>query len=39
MLFHQFYSRFPTEDVCIEYFKSIRMHQDILRPEYGTAYL
>lgn len=33
MLLHQFHSRFPTEDTCIEYFKTVRMQQGVSCPE------
>lgn len=35
MLLHQFHSRFPTEDACIEYFKNIRMQQGVACPRCG----
>lgn len=33
MLLHQFHSRFPTEEACIEYFKTVRMQQGVPCPE------
>lgn len=36
MLLHQFHSRFPTEDACIEYFKAVRMQQGVSCPECKT---
>lgn len=32
MLLNQFYSKFPTEEACIDYFKSIRMQQGVVCP-------
>lgn len=33
MLLHQFHSRFPTEEACIEYFKTVHMQQGVPCPE------
>ncbi|WP_139025225.1 transposase, partial [Bacteroides thetaiotaomicron] len=32
MLLNQFHSRFPTEEACIDYFKSVRMQQGVVCP-------
>lgn len=32
MLLNQFHSRFPTEEACIDYFKSVRIQQGVVCP-------